>query len=179
MAGWMGAAESLLARSLAHVRLPRAPWQSPTDARLDHGHLPFGAWEAELTAYAQLRAGTRVVVKFGHSGEMTWGEEVHLHRPRSVSSADEALRAAELELEHALMHYRHGWREEGLLWHCWAYPTEEVVLPWPPWDHVPLAAPFVRSALEKAIPGLALGEAAVLTRDRARHASRWLAAAAA
>ena len=179
MAGWMSAAETLLARSLGHVRLPRPPWKGAMDRRLDHGHLPFGAWEAELTAYAQLRAGARVLVKFGHSGELTWGEEVHLRRPRAVTSADDALRAAELELEHALMHYRHGWREEALLWHCWAYPTEEVLLPWPPWDHVPLPAPFVRSALERAISGLSLGETAVLSRDRVRHASRWLAAAAA
>src|SRR5688500_16818064 len=149
MAGWIGAAETLLTRSLGRFGLLRPAWLGSTGgSRLDHGHLPFGAWEAELTAYAQLRAGARVLVKFGHTGEVTWGEEIHLHRPRPGTLPDAALHAAELELEHALMHHRHGWREEALLWHCWSYPTEEIVLPWPPWDQVPLPASFVRGALE-------------------------------
>ncbi|HEU5317331.1 MAG TPA: hypothetical protein VFX49_14570 [Chloroflexota bacterium] len=162
------------ARALRQIGLP---WLRAPDSHLDHGHLPFGAWEAELTAYAQLRTGARVKVLFGHTGEVTWSDEVHLHRAPPGAAHDDALRLAELELEHQLMHFRHGWREMCLLWHCWAYPNEEIILPWPPWDQVPLPPTLVRSALERASDAFSLGELAVLARDRVRHAARWLAAA--
>src|SRR5688572_26240299 len=109
MAEWIGAAETLLTRSLGRLGLSRPHWLRTSGLQLDHGHLPFGAWEAELTAYAQLRTGGRVKVLFGHTGEVTWGEEIHLHRPRPGTPPQLALHGAEEELEHALMHHRHGW----------------------------------------------------------------------
>ena len=49
-----------------------------------------------------------------------------------------AFSGAELELEHLLAHYRHGWREAVLAFHAWSQPGEPVSLPWPPWDQVSL-----------------------------------------
>ena len=78
------------------------------DPSLDHGHIPYGAWEAELTAYARLRTGMPVKVGFAIAYGTLWSDEVHLARPvgSEAHRVDEAFRHAELDLEHAVMHHR-------------------------------------------------------------------------
>jgi hypothetical protein len=151
-------------------------WQQRPDLGLDHGHIPYAAWEAELGAYARLRAGAPISVRFALAAELGWRDEIHLAKAPSATAAT-ALDAAELELEHALMHFRDGTREAALFWRAWVFPDEEVLLPWPPWDQVPLPMKHVRQALAEAVADFELPSGYVLTRDRLRHASRWIFAA--
>jgi hypothetical protein len=155
----------------------RLPWRRPAPPDLDHGHVPYAAWEAELTAYARLRSGAELKVSFELSHHNRWGDALHLPRPLPGSSPDQAFAAAEVELEHALMHYRHGWREAALLWQTWLHPDEEIHLPWPPWDQVALPARVVRGVLGRAVPALQLPSSRSLSPERLRSAVRWLAAA--
>ncbi len=156
-----------------------APWPHPesSDPLLDHGHIPYAAWEAELTAYARLRTGAPVKVTFALAHATLWSDEIHLGRPAPAQPVDEAFQRAELALEHALMHHRHGWREAALLWHTWSHAGEQMLLPWPPWDQVSLSPAIVREALARAIPDLALPAGHDVVSERRRTAARWIAAA--
>lgn len=98
--------------------------------------------------------------------------------PPSITPAQQKLfLTAELALEHALMHFRHGWREATLLWHAWAHPGETIRLPWPPWDQVALPASVVRLALREAVPALALPPETERWPPRLREAAVWITAA--
>ena len=154
-------------------------WPRRPDPLLDHGHVPYGAWEAELTAYARLRTGTPIKVRFAIAFHTDWADELHLARPIGAEAHDagEAFRHAELDLEHALMHHRHGWREATLLWHAWAHGDQQLHLPWPPWDQVALPAAVIRKALERAVPDLILPAGHDIASERRRSAAQWVAAA--
>ncbi|HEV2125004.1 MAG TPA: hypothetical protein VGW38_19830, partial [Chloroflexota bacterium] len=167
------AAEAHVGGVLSRMRAGRA--RIP-DAELDHGHVPFTAWEAELSAYARMRTGMPIKVLFALSNQTLWTDVVHLARPPAGLSTADAFHASELTLEHAVMHHRHGWREAALLWHTWCFPSEEIALPWPPWDQIPLPATVIRHSLEEAVPALQIASGHVLMRDRLRHAARWIAA---
>jgi hypothetical protein len=141
------------------------------------GTAPYAAWEAELTAYARWRSGSRdLSVVFGLGTETGWTETVRLARPASRDPRV-AFTGAELELEHLLAHYRHGWREAVLAFHAWSQPGEPVSLPWPPWDQVSLPAAVVRQAVGEAIPALSLPPAAETWSVRHRTAAAWMVAA--
>lgn|GEM_PF-3070298 len=170
---------SLFRRAARLVTHPVAFWQRPMDPHLDHGHVPYGAWEAELTAYARLRAGAPLKVQFAVAFSTGWTDDIHLTRPHPPPGADlgQAFRDAELELEHALVQYRHGWREAALLWHTWTHPDEQLHLPWPPWDEVALPGHVIRLALGRGVPELLLPSETVSVSERRRHAARWLTAA--
>ncbi|MGH2353599.1 MAG: VWA domain-containing protein, partial [Chloroflexota bacterium] len=142
------------------------------------GLAPFSAWEAEFTAYAHLRTGhPHLKVRFAVATDVGWSEEVHLARPSTHRHTGPAFEAAELELEHLLVHHAYGWREVVLLWHAWAHPTEPITLPWAPWDHVALPPSVVRLALAEALPALALPREREATPLRSRDAAAWLASA--
>ncbi|HET7771387.1 MAG TPA: hypothetical protein VFN74_21630, partial [Chloroflexota bacterium] len=149
------------------------------DPLLDHGHIPYGAWEAELTAYARLRTGMPVKVRFAVAYGTLWSDEVHLARPVGPEAhrVDDAFRHAELDLEHAVMHHRHGWREATLLWHTWAHADQTLRLPWAPWDQVALSPAVIRRALVRAVPELALPPGHEITNERRRCAAQWVASA--
>src|SRR5438093_7516221 len=166
-----------LARWVPHAPALRWPWQRPLDLEADHGHHPYASWEAELSAYARLRAGAPLQVTFGLSTTAEWADKVHLARPRASLAAGEAFRQAELELEHLLMHYRQGTREIALYWHTWRHPGEPVRLPWPPWDQVDLPGRLARQALLEGIPGLAVPSGAEAWPERQRNAALWIASA--
>src|SRR5581483_1434459 len=123
------------------------------------------------------RTGMALTVTFALATEAGWDESIHLARAPAHADPVEAFAAAELELEHLLVHHRQGEREAALLWHAWARPSESITLPWPPWDHVALPAAVVREALALAVPGLALPKDAGAWPARRREAARWLAAA--
>src|SRR5436190_18715468 len=97
---------TVLTRWLPQAPALRWPWHRRLDLDSDHGHRPYAAWEAELSAYARLRAGVPVEVDFGLATLAEWGEKIHLARPAGQLPAGEAFRVAELELEHLLMHFR-------------------------------------------------------------------------
>ncbi|MDQ3700226.1 MAG: hypothetical protein M3442_04805 [Chloroflexota bacterium] len=142
-----------------------------------HGSAPYAAWEAELTAYARLRTGSAVVkVGFAIGTGTGWSEDISLARPLSRDPRV-AFAAAELELEHLLCHYRHGWREAVLTWAAWSSPGEAITLPWPPWDAVELPAAVVRLAVAEAVPALALPREVEAWPLRQRQAAAWIAAA--
>ncbi len=157
---------------LLHLGWPRAP-----AGDRDHGHAPYAAWEAELTAYARWRTGMALTVTFALATEAGWDESIHLARAPAHVEPAEAFAVAELELEHLLMHHRQGMREAALLWHAWARPAEPITLPWPPWDRVALPPAVVREALALAVPGLALPKECEAWPARRREAARWIAAA--
>jgi hypothetical protein len=157
-------------------RLPgRGGPQRPSGT--DHGHAPYAAWEAELAAYARLRTGTPIKVTFGMSTEAGWGETIHLARPDGHLPLADAFASVERQLEHLVMHHRHGWRELALLWHSWARSGDVVVLPWAPWDHAPLPAQVIRLALAEVQPAMDLEGVIAGWPPRLRDAARWLASA--
>ncbi|HVG96262.1 MAG TPA: VWA domain-containing protein, partial [Chloroflexota bacterium] len=158
-------------------RLPwrRRPVRDPGEPL--HGTAPYAAWEAELTAYARWRTGAGdLKVAFGLCTETGWTEEVRLARPTSRDPRV-AFAGAELELEHLLAHYRHGWREVVLGFRAWSQPGEPVLLPWPPWDAISLPPAVVRLAVAEAVPALALPAPAEAWPVRFRTAAAWLVAA--
>ena len=164
-------------------RLPRLPWPARRGAgpgspgEVLSGTAPYAAWEAELTAYARWRSGSKdLSVTFGLGTETGWTEAVRLARPASRDPRV-AFQGAELELEHLLAHYRHGWREAVLVFHAWSQPGEPVSLPWPPWDQVSLPTAVVRQAVGEAIPALALPPEAETWSVRHRTAAAWMVAA--
>lgn len=170
---------SLFRRAAEVLGALPAPWRHRADLHLDHGHVPYGAWEAELTAYARLRTESSVKVHFSIAGHTGWTDDITLARPGVAhgQALDDAFRRSECDLEHALMHYRHGWRETALLWHAWSHAHEKIALPWPPWDEVTVPANVVRTALAQAIPELALPPGEDIVPERRRSAARWIAAA--
>ncbi|MGH2355437.1 MAG: hypothetical protein ACRDI2_16770, partial [Chloroflexota bacterium] len=171
MSLWKGLRDRLLP---VPVQLP---WQKRVPPDSVHGTAPYAAWEAELTAYARLRTGSpSLTVAFALTTETGWTEDIHLTRP-APRETRAAFAAAELELEHLVAHYRHGWREATLFWHTWAHPTESILLPWPPWDKVGLPASVVRAALAEAVPALDIPAEAARQRERERTAAVWLASA--
>ena len=142
------------------------------------GEARLESWEAELTAYARWRtANPALKVRFGLATGTTWGEEVVLARPGRRLAPEAALAQAECELEHLLAHHRYGWRELALLWQVWAEPSAAIVLPWAPWDAVPLPPGVVRQALAAAHPALRFPPGWEGAGARQRGAAVWLAGA--
>lgn len=146
-------------------------------AGTDHGHPPFASWEAELAAYARLRTGAAIKVAFGFATAAAWGESIQLARPDPRLPLADGFAAAELQLEHLLVHHRHGSRETALLWTTWARAGDSFELPWPPWDSAPLPAPVIHLALGEVYPAYDLRELLAPWPPRLRDAARWLAAA--
>jgi hypothetical protein len=158
-------------------RLPwrRRPVRDPGEPM--HGTAPYAAWEAELTAYARWRTGAGdLKVAFGLGTETGWTEEIRIARPSSRDPRV-AFAGAEIELEHLLAHYRHGWREVVLGFRAWSQPGESLLLPWPPWDAISLPPAVVRLAVGEAIPALALPPETEAWPVRFRTAAAWLVAA--
>lgn len=141
------------------------------------GTTPLRAREAELAAYARWRTGETIKVTFGITVQAGWAEDIQLSRPAPAQGYEAGFAAAELELEHLLMHHRHGWREAALLWHVLAQPAEPIPLPWAPWDNAGLRGTVMRLALSHAVPALTLPRGVDAWRQRWRDASRWIAAA--
>src|SRR5436190_3369104 len=166
-----------LTRWLAQPPALRWPWQRRLDLESDHGHRPYAAWEAELSAYARLRAGVPMEVEFGFVTTAEWGEKVHLARPPANLPVGEAFRLAELDLEHLLMHFRQGSREIALYWQTWRRPSDTVRLPWPPWDEVDLLGRIAREAIVKGDIGFEVPPEADVWPERQRDAALWIASA--
>ncbi|MBI3974119.1 MAG: hypothetical protein HY332_22805 [Chloroflexi bacterium] len=163
----------LLRRLRAGIWLPRP---QAIDFETDHGHRPYGAWEAELAAYARLRTGVPIAVQFSLVTEGCWDEVIHLARPPGHLPPAEAFANAEVELEHLLTHHRHGVREVTLLWRVWSRPNDEIRLPWEPWNAFAVPAPIIRDALAAAHPDLVMPRRAAEWSQRNRDAAVWVAA---